>query len=87
MERSTASARDGVDVAEADAFPGWEILEGAGGGYIAFRIVLVPTGSGLSNVRCGATRRELFENLAQESRLERQPRPASRRPKNARGVA
>lgn len=69
------------------AFPGWEILEGAGGGYIAFRTVLVSTKSGLSNVRCGATRRELFEHLEQETRLERQPRQASRPTKEARNAA
>ncbi|MFC5825126.1 hypothetical protein [Nonomuraea insulae] len=47
-------------------FPGWEIMEGAGGGYIAFRTVLVPKESGLSNVRCGATLPELFDHLEQE---------------------
>lgn len=49
-------------------FPGWKIMEGAGGGYIAFRTVLVPIHSGLSNVRCGATLPELFEHLEQELR-------------------
>ncbi|TDE53607.1 hypothetical protein E1295_16465 [Nonomuraea mesophila] len=48
------------------AFPGWTIMEGAGGGYIAFRAVLVPLGRGLSNVRCGATLAELYEHLEQE---------------------
>ncbi|MET7327233.1 hypothetical protein [Nonomuraea sp. NPDC005650] len=57
------------------SFPGWEILEGAGGGYIAFRTVLVPDGSGLSNVRCGATMPELFEHLEQELRRRRRPSP------------
>ncbi|GAA3254449.1 hypothetical protein GCM10020216_090090 [Nonomuraea helvata] len=56
-------------------FPGWEILEGAGGGYIAFRTVLVPDHSGLSNVRCGATMPELFEHLEQEMRHQRRSSP------------
>ncbi|MDX3100683.1 hypothetical protein [Nonomuraea angiospora] len=49
-------------------FPGWEIIEGAGGGYIAIRTVLVPEHSALSNVRCGATLPELFEHLEEEAR-------------------
>ncbi|MGI5285671.1 hypothetical protein ACQEVF_20365 [Nonomuraea polychroma] len=58
------------------SYPGWEIMDGAGGGYIAFRTVLVPDRSGLSNVRCGATLSELFEHLEQET--GRQKRPPSR---------
>jgi hypothetical protein len=57
-------------VSEQKGWPGWVIHEGAGGGYIAYRAVLVPEGSGLSNVRCGGTRGELFEHLEQENRLE-----------------
>lgn len=57
----------------ACGFPGWEIMEGAGGGYIAYRTVLVPVGNGLSNVRCGATMVELFEHLEQELRGEARP--------------
>ncbi|MFI9839822.1 hypothetical protein ACIHFD_22505 [Nonomuraea sp. NPDC051941] len=49
-------------------FPGWEIIEGAGGGYIAIRTVQVPEHSALSNVRCGATLPELFEHLEEETR-------------------
>ncbi|MGN9843150.1 hypothetical protein ACTMTI_34005 [Nonomuraea sp. H19] len=60
-------------------FPGWEIVEGAGGGYIAFRTVLVPAHSGLSNVRCGVTLAQLFQHLEQERRRE-QPSPARRLP-------
>ncbi|NBE94314.1 MULTISPECIES: hypothetical protein [unclassified Nonomuraea] len=48
--------------------PGWKIMEGAGGGYIAFRTALVRTDNGLSNVRCGATLTELYEHLQQEIR-------------------
>ncbi|WP_431913759.1 hypothetical protein [Nonomuraea jabiensis] len=48
--------------------PGWEIIEGAGGGYIAIRTVLVPGHSALSNVRCGATLPELFAHLEEETR-------------------
>ncbi|MEV6032594.1 hypothetical protein AB0L65_15655 [Nonomuraea sp. NPDC052116] len=48
--------------------PGWEIIEGAGGGYIAIRTVQVPEHSALSNVRCGATLPELFEHLEEETR-------------------
>ncbi|MFI7703013.1 hypothetical protein [Nonomuraea sp. NPDC049480] len=51
-------------------FPGWDIIDGAGGGYIAIRTVLVPENSGLSNVRCGATLPELYKRLEQESRQE-----------------
>ncbi|MEW9556086.1 hypothetical protein [Nonomuraea sp. NPDC050783] len=51
-------------------FPGWRIVEGAGGGYIAYRAVPVPARTGLSNVRCGATVPELYERLAQEARRE-----------------
>ncbi|MCK2213856.1 hypothetical protein MF672_008640 [Actinomadura sp. ATCC 31491] len=47
---------------------GWEILEGAGGGYIAVRVVPVPPGSGQSNVRCGKTLTELYRRLEQERR-------------------
>ncbi|MEO3886509.1 hypothetical protein [Nonomuraea sp. B5E05] len=50
------------------AFQGWTIMEGAGGGYIAFRAVLVPRDGGLSNVRCGATLAELYEHLEEETR-------------------
>ncbi|MGW0802310.1 hypothetical protein [Nonomuraea sp. NPDC002799] len=49
-------------------FPGWHIMDGAGGGYIAYRTVLVPEGSRLSNVRCAATLPELYQHLEQESR-------------------
>lgn len=49
-------------------FPGWEIIDGAGGGYIAIRLVLVPSASGLSNVRCGATLAELHRHLEGETR-------------------
>ncbi|MEQ4715660.1 hypothetical protein [Nonomuraea sp. B19D2] len=52
----------------ASRFPGWEIIEGAGGGYIAIRTVLAPEHSPLSNVRCGATLPELFEHLEVETR-------------------
>ncbi|MEV4548425.1 hypothetical protein [Nonomuraea wenchangensis] len=55
-------------------FPGWEIIEGAGGGYIAIRRVLVPSAGGLSNVRCGATLAELHRHLEEETR-RRTPRP------------
>ncbi|WP_157548556.1 hypothetical protein [Nonomuraea candida] len=65
-----------------DRFPGWEIMAGAGGGYIAYRVILVPHGSGLSNVRCGATLDELHGNLAQELRREQQTRRL-RRPARA----
>ncbi len=49
-------------------FPGWEIIDGAGGGYIAIRRVLVPSAGGLSNVRCGATLAELHRHLEEETR-------------------
>lgn len=45
-------------------------MDSAGGGYIAYRIVLVSDRSGLSNVRCGATLAELNGHLAQELRRE-----------------
>ncbi|WP_327587482.1 hypothetical protein OHA25_11100 [Nonomuraea sp. NBC_00507] len=61
-------------------FPGWEIMEGAGGGYIAFRAILVPGDSGLSNVRCGATLSELFQHLAQEMRRQERPPPRRQLP-------
>ncbi|MFG1704979.1 hypothetical protein ACFLIM_17465 [Nonomuraea sp. M3C6] len=64
-------------VTVARRFPGWEIMEGAGGGYIAFRTALVPEGSGFSNVRCGATLPELFKNLEQEMRGPKRQAPAS----------
>lgn len=56
-------------------------MEGAGGGYIAYRVVLMPPRSGLSNVRCGATLEELHAHLEQEIRRENQsgrraPHPA-----------
>ncbi|MGP3958164.1 hypothetical protein ACTWPT_19330 [Nonomuraea sp. 3N208] len=61
-------------------FPGWEIMGGAGGGYIAFRTILVPGQSGLSNVRCGTTLSELFEHLAQEMRRQERSSAARRLP-------
>ncbi|MGN9844817.1 hypothetical protein ACTMTI_42475 [Nonomuraea sp. H19] len=63
-----------------ERFPGWEIMEGSGGGYIAFRTVLVPGRSGLSNVRCGATLEELFKHLEQEIRGQGRRPPAGRLP-------
>ncbi|MEV4108653.1 hypothetical protein [Nonomuraea sp. NPDC049695] len=51
-------------------FPGWEIIEGAGGGYIAIRAVQMPEHSALSNVRCGATLPELFKHLEEEARAD-----------------
>ncbi|MEV0619787.1 hypothetical protein AB0I81_41160 [Nonomuraea sp. NPDC050404] len=61
-----------------EEFPGWVITAGAGGGYIAYRTVLVPRRSGLSNVRCGATLEELYEHLHQELRGQNRHTPASR---------
>lgn len=61
-------------------FHGWRIMDGAGGGFIAYRAVLVPGNSGLSNVRCGATMKELFEHLEQEVCSEEQPSPVDRSP-------
>ncbi|MFC5825199.1 hypothetical protein [Nonomuraea insulae] len=64
-------------------FSGWRIMDGAGGGYIAYRAVLVPGHSGLSNVRCGATMKELFEHLEQEVRRQEQLSPADESPERA----
>ncbi|MFC5825203.1 hypothetical protein [Nonomuraea insulae] len=64
-------------------YPGWEIMEGAGGGYIAYRTVLVPGHSRLSNVRCGATMKELFERLEQEVRSEKRRSAAEGSPERA----
>ncbi|WP_157548321.1 hypothetical protein [Nonomuraea candida] len=55
-------------VAMTRRFPGWVILDGAGGGYIAYRTEPVSGRSGLSNVRCGADLAELYEHLEQEMR-------------------
>jgi hypothetical protein len=74
-------------VTGARGFPGWEIMEGAGGGYIAYRTLLVPLGSGLSNVRCGAILPELYEHLEQELRGEARPAPRPRRSRGVRGAA
>lgn len=52
----------------AGAFPGWDILDGAGGGWYAIRTVLLPRQSRLSNVRCGANLDELRRNLESETR-------------------
>ncbi|GGT31520.1 hypothetical protein ACFFV7_47920 [Nonomuraea spiralis] len=51
-------------------FPGWQITDMAGG-WVAIRAILVPSDSGLSNVRCGATPAELAGNLQAESGLQR----------------
>jgi hypothetical protein len=59
-------------------FPGWDIIEGSGGGYIAVRVVPVSKSSGLSNVRCGADLPELYKHLAEETRLEKRNRKAGR---------
>lgn len=63
--------------------PGWRIMDGAGGGFIAYRTVLVPSHSGLSNIRCGATMKELFEHLEQEARRQEQRSPADESPERA----
>ncbi|GAA3199651.1 hypothetical protein GCM10010486_81880 [Nonomuraea roseoviolacea subsp. carminata] len=55
-------------------FPGWHITDMAGG-WVAYRVTLVPSGSGLSNVRCGATLRELAGNLQAEIRLQKSRSP------------
>jgi hypothetical protein len=50
-------------------FPGWHITD-ISGGWVAYRVTFVPRGSGLSNVRCGATLEELAGNLQAEIRLQ-----------------
>ncbi|TMR98710.1 hypothetical protein [Nonomuraea basaltis] len=62
------------------SFPGWDIIDGAGGGYIAIRTVLVPENSGLSNIRCGATLLELYKHLEQEMRRQERPSPTRKLP-------
>lgn len=56
-------------------FPGWQIIDMADG-WVAIRANLVPSDSGLSNVRCGATLEELAGNLQAESRLQKSRPPA-----------
>jgi hypothetical protein len=58
----------------AIAFPGWVILDAAGGGWYAIRTVLVPRHRGLSNVRCGASLDELYRHLESETRRSDRPR-------------
>ncbi|MGP3912831.1 hypothetical protein [Nonomuraea sp. 10N515B] len=67
-------------VTAARRFPGWDIVDGAGGGYIAVRKVPVPETSGLSNVRCGATLPELYEHLEEEMHRQERESPARKLP-------
>lgn len=63
------------------AYPGWHIQDvaGPGDGWCAIRIILVPTNTGLSNVRCGADLDELRRHLEAETRGQSRGRsPGSR---------
>jgi hypothetical protein len=60
------------------SFPGWQITDMAGG-WVAIRANLAPSDSGLSNVRCGVTLKELAENLQAEGRLQKSRSPAAGR--------
>ncbi len=55
------------------SFPGWHIIDMAGG-WVAIRANFVPKNSGLSNMRCGETLEELAGNLHAEIRLQKSQR-------------
>jgi hypothetical protein len=60
----------------------WEIMDSAGGGWIAVRRHGVSAGAvarGLSNVRCAGTLAELARCLESETEMERRPPRFDRR--------